>query len=112
MNTDGRGWETTGRRADTLNGRSIPNACVSREARLTAPVAGALPFSTPFPFFIASLVAQFENEEKLTVSLTFRQFVRRGLQRKIPRKCDFFGNILGAKNNRESRERRETSAEV
>jgi hypothetical protein len=41
-----RASRRTRRRADTLNGESISNACVSREAQLTAPEAGALPFFT------------------------------------------------------------------
>lgn len=111
MNTDGHRLETTGRRADTLNGGFFSNVCVSREARLTAPVAGALPFSTPFPFFIASLVAQFENEEKLTVSLTFRQLVHSGLRRKIL-KSAIFGKYFWDKLTAKRREGRETKAGI
>jgi hypothetical protein len=42
-----------------------------------------------FTFFIASLVSHFENEEKLTVSLTFRQLPSSDLQCKKFQKCDF-----------------------
>jgi hypothetical protein len=54
-------------------------------------------FSSLFTFFIASLLSHSENEEKVTVSLTFRQLTSSRLQRKILKKCDFLKKSLAAK---------------
>jgi hypothetical protein len=62
------------------------------------------PFAA-FTFFIASVLSHFENEEKLTVSLTFRQLTSSRLQRKILKKCGFLKIFLRDPFTRDAEEK-------